>query len=235
MPERTPVAGKGSLASQSTQRNQTPKPPAQLEITPIILKREQVLHRIHLEIYKGDQFNPGKTGNARFSPIENVQGNPIPTLYAADILDAALMESVFHDVPYSPGFKMLDKRKLEGQQHSQIRITQDLTLADLNSKALRKLGVKRNELIDTEKDQYPQTREWAKAIHEQHPEIQGLCWVSRQDDTARAVVLFGDRVPRNALQQTSHSRSLLADEQTYKEILDLAEGIGVDLVSGKSI
>lgn len=143
------------------------------------------------------------------------------------------MESVFHDVSHAPGFKQYDKRKLQGQLHSEVQVTHDLTLADLGSVALRKLGVQRKQLIDTEKDQYPNTRAWAEAIHAQHKDIQGLSWVSRQDDSVRAVMLFGDRIPAGALQQVGDSRSLLDDEQLYGQLLDLADRIGVDLVPGK--
>lgn len=188
--------------------------------------------RVHSDEYAGSQFNPGLKGNARFSPIRDTRREPIPTLYAADTFEAALMESVFHDVPHAPGFKQFDKRKLEGQVHSKVRATQDLKLADLTSKPLRKLGVKRDQLIDTEKDQYPNTREWAKAIHAQHPDIQGLHWTSRQDDSARAVMLFGDRIPEGVLHQVGDSRSLLKDD-AYGEILNLAEVIGVNVVAGK--
>lgn len=211
----------------------TPKPPATLHITPVTLSRDQALHRVHSQDYEGDEFNPGLKGNARFSPIRNAQGDPIPTIYAADTFEAALMESVFHDVPHAPGFKQFDKRKLEGQEHSIVYATQDLKLADLSSKPLRKLGVTRKQLIDTEKDQYPEAREWAEAIHAQDPDIQGLYWISRQDDSARAMMLFGDRIPRGVLQQVGASRNLLQDEQAYGEVLDLAEVIGVNIVSGK--
>lgn len=211
----------------------TPKPPATLHITPVILSSNQMLHRVHSDEYEGDQFNPGSKGNARFSPIRNTQGDLIPTIYGADTFDAALMESVFHDVPHVPGFKQFDKRKLEGQEHSRVQVTQDLKLAALTSKPLRKLGPTRKQLIDTEKDQYPQTREWAEAIHKQHPDIQGLYWTSRQDDSAGAVMLFGDRVPESVLQQVGDSRSLLKDEQAYAEVLDVAEVIGVLIVPGK--
>jgi len=80
------------------------------------------------------QFNPAQTGDARFSPIQNSQGQPIPTLYAADTFQAALMESVFHDVPHDAGFKLFDWRKLHQQVHSQLEIRTDLMLADLTSK-----------------------------------------------------------------------------------------------------
>lgn len=210
----------------------TPAPPAMLHVTPWTLSGKQALHRVHSDQYRADEFNPGLKGNARFSPIQDAKGDHIPTIYAAATFDGAAMESVFHDVSHAPGFKHYDKRKLEGQLHSEVKVRRDLKLADLSSVALRKLGVPRKQLIDTEKDQYPNTRQWAEAIHSQHADIQGLSWISRQDDSARAVVLFGDRVPKGALQQVGDSRSLLQDEHAYAELLDLADRIGVDITPG---
>jgi hypothetical protein len=227
-PTAAPAATPAGNVSQAT-----PEPPDTLHVTPWTLSSKQALHRIHLDLYAGDQFNGGFNGNARFSPIRNAQGDPIPTLYAAATFDAAAMESVFHDVSHAPGFKHYDKRKLEGQLHSGVKVKNDLTLADLGSVALRKLGVQRKQLIDTEKDQYPKTRSWAEAIHARHEDIQGLSWISRQDDSARAVMLFGDRIPAGTLQQVGDSRNLLNDDQAYAQLLDLADRIGVDLVSGK--
>jgi hypothetical protein len=180
------------------------------------------------------QFNPGVQGNARFSPIRNDRGEPIPTLYAGTTLPCALMETVFHDVPHTAGFKSFDKNKLAGQAHSEVELAGDLQLVDLGRVALRKLGVPRKQLIDTEKDRYPVTRKWAEAIHQQCPEAQGLSWVSRQDDSARAFVLFGDRVADSTLQQKGESRSLIEDADAYTEVLDLAERIGLEIVPGKS-
>ncbi|EGP47071.1 hypothetical protein AXXA_07245 [Achromobacter insuavis AXX-A] len=144
------------------------------------------------------------------------------------------METVFHDVSFSPGFKSFDKAKLKDQVHSQVQASVDLVLADLRGKALRKLGVSRKQLIDTEKDLYPATRQWAQAIHAQCPDLQGLCWTSRQDDSAEAAMLFGDRVASGVLNQTGAPRSLLKDENSYWELLNLAEQIGVNIVPGNT-
>ncbi|WP_317846360.1 MULTISPECIES: hypothetical protein [unclassified Pseudomonas] len=38
-----------------------------------------------------------------------------------------------------------------------------------------------------------------EAIHSQYPDVQGLSWESRQDDSVRSVVLFGDRIPDGTL------------------------------------
>lgn len=207
-------------------------PPEHLHVTLTTLAAGELLHRVHLHRYAADAFNPGRQGNARFSPIVDAQGTPVPTLYAGTSLACALMETVFHDVPHLPGFKSFDKHKLTGQRHSLIKVAQTLQLIDLGSVALRKLGIPRKQLIDTEKDQYPATRAWAQALHRQCPQAQGLCWVSRQDDSARAFLFFGDRLHAGALQKHGDSRGLLEDTGTYDAVLDLAERIGVSVVAG---
>lgn len=207
-------------------------PPSTLVVSTVTWIRDTVIHRVHQNKYAADEFNPGLAGNARFSPIKDASGGAIPTLYGGATFECAAMETVFHDVPFVPGLKTLDKAKLAGQVHSQIRPDADLLLADLRGKALRKLGVARNQLIDTEKDQYPMTRQWAEAIHKQCPDVQGICWTSRQDDSAQALMVFGDRMKKGVLQQTGASRDLIGDTKAYGEVLALAEQIGVDIVLG---
>ena len=209
-------------------------PPSRLHIATLRWPAGTVVHRVHHGDYGAVQFNPGLKGNARFSPIADTNGDLIPTLYGGSSFACAAMESVFHDVPFAAGFKAYDKNKLGGHVHSQFSARQDLLLADLGSKALRKLGVQRNCLIDTEKDQYPVTRQWAVAIHAGFPQVQGLCWISCQDDSARALVLFGDRIGDGMLKASAPTRSLVGDSVAYGEILALAEQIGVDIVPGRS-
>lgn len=227
-----PASIPGPLHSDDTS-SATPVPPITLHVTPISLATGDVLHRVHQAKYQADQFNPGVHGNARFSPIQDEQGAVIPILYGGTTMACALMETVFHDVPHTAGFKSFDKNKLVGQVHSTVRIERELQLVDLSSVPLRKLGVTRKQLIDTEKDQYPATREWAKAIHGKCPQAQGLSWVSRQDDSARAVVLFGDRISDGALRPEGESHSLLDEAGAYDAVLDLAERIGVSIIRGK--
>ena len=192
--------------------------------------RGRAIHRIHLSRYAPTAFNPGLAGNARFSPIATANGQPIPTLYGGTSFDCAAMETVFHDVPFAAGFKSYDRRRLQGHLHSVLRPTADLLLVELSTIALRKLGVQRGQLIDTEKDRYPQTRAWAWAIHAQHTRAQGLCWISRQDDRAKAVMLFGDRVKASALAADVASRHVLLDAAAYADLIYLAQRIGVNLV-----
>lgn len=228
-------AGKVAAASiASPVPGATPVPPAVLHISKAVWPTGRLIHRIHQDPYASSAFNPGVKGNARFSPIKTAVGVSIPTLYGGTTFDCAAMETVFHDVPFAAGFKSLDKRKLEGQVHSVLLPTKDLVLADLSTVALRKLGIERSQLIDTESDHYPNTRQWAQAIHAQCLDIQGLYWVSRQDDRARAVMLFGDRIDAATLVPQGASRNVMLDPDAYAEVLALADRIGVSLITGKS-
>jgi len=209
----------------------TPVPSATLALTKITLPAGTHLHRVHLGSYGASQFNPGVKGNARFSPIKDATGSAVPTIYAATSFQAAAMETVFHDVPFAAGLKTMDMAKLDGQAYSTLQTSRDFVLADLCQVALRKLGISRAELIDTEKASYPDTRLWAIAIHTQFPDVEGLFWVSRQDDSARALVLFGDRIKANDLTQIGSPRSLLGDMKTNALVVALSKNIGVSLMT----
>jgi hypothetical protein len=191
----------------------------------------RVIHRIHRDHYRAVEFNPGN-GDARFSPINDSSGKRIPTVYGGTTYDCAAMETVFHDVPFAPGLKTFDKVKLIGQVHSRITPTRELIVADLRQIALRRLGIERSQLIDTEKDRYPQTRAWAAAIHDQCPDLDGLCWVSRQDDSALALLLFGDRVSSGDLLPDGEPIAIATDLNTYTRLLKLAARIGLNIIDG---
>ena len=212
----------------------TPRPHAgTLKTTTYSLSKGTVLHRVHHEHYAANQYNPGLRGNARFSPIQDAEGDPISTLYAGVTKNCAMMETIFHDVSFAPGLKTFDKSKLEGQVHSTLEVLEDLELVDLASVALRKLGITRKQLIDTEKNLYPMTRQWAEKFYEQCPAVHGLAWISRQDDTARAMMFFGDRITPKSLAQIGESLSLINDTTTYDDVLELAEKLDVLIVPDK--
>lgn len=217
-------------AAPATPQPAPPPPPNNLGalVRRMHWPRADVIHRIHEAIYASDSFNPG-IGDARFSPILDAKGKSIPTIYGGETLDCAAMETVFHDVPFAPGLKSVAKRKLHGHLYSRVAASSDLLLADLRATALRKLGVTRPQLIETEKDGYPYTRSWAEAIHAQCPNVQGLCWVSRQDDRALAIVLFGDRIDPGLLSPHAPSADIVNDTATYTDIVLLADRIGVKL------
>ena len=117
--------------------------------------------------------------------------------------------------------------------YSLLAAQTSLVLADLRGRALRKLGVVRASLIDTEKDSYPRTRRWAEAIHRHDLRVQGLLWTSRQDDSGTALVLFGDRLDPATLHALAPTRALI-ERELYENVRELAEQIGVRIVSGRT-
>jgi hypothetical protein len=185
------------------------------------------MYRVHETIYAVDQFNPSPKGNARFSPIHDLSGNVIPTLYAATTPRGALMESVFRDVPYRAGFKNVDPKRLEGRVCSTLQFQTDFRLLDLSKVALRGIGIQPRQLIDTTKAHYPVTRRWAEQVFAAHPKVQGFLWSSRQDDRALAVVLFGNRVKASDLRDGKISRPLIKSGAPENFVLQLATDLKV--------
>jgi len=154
----------------------------------------------------------------------------IPTLYGGTTFECAAMETVFRDIPYSRSLKTFDKSKLQDRLASVISPTRDLQLINLANTALRKLGIPRNQLIDSDAADYPQTRPWAVALYEQFPQADGLVWVSRQDDQAHSLVIFGDRVKKSDLAEVAPPKDITGDPGIYAQLLDLAQRIGVNII-----
>ena len=204
-----------------------------LNATLIQWGKGKTVFRVHRSIYKADQFNDSRKGDARFSPlIDAGREKVIPTLYAGTTLECALMETVFHDVPYQPGLKTVSKAKyVAGVICSTLSLTDDLCLVDLGSVALHKLGVAPSALTQTSAAHYPASREWAVLLHEQNPAAQGLIWTSRRDDHAEAMLLFGDRIGAVVLQVEDNVLPLLLpDGSACMEVLTLAARLDVLLV-----
>jgi hypothetical protein len=207
------------------------RPPAgPLNVTLITWDRGREMHRVHGSGYRGNQFNPTSSGNARFSPIRDRSGAIIPTLYAGTTLDCALMETIFHDLPYKAGFKPVSKRKLIAKVHSIVLPKIGLLLVDLGTVALHKLGIDHAHLIETTKAFYPRTRGWAEALYAQVPNAHGLSWTSRRHDHEQAVVLFGGRLNPSDLEISGSSIPLLVGTNAAVPVIDLATRLDATLV-----
>jgi len=139
------------------------------------------------------------------------------------------METVFHDVPFVAGPKNWSKAThVAGKVYSKLTLSRNLALIDLSAVPLRKLGISRKDLIECDGSQYPETRAWALALHDQYPYAEGLTWTSRQADPARALVLFEDRLIGAALAPIATPTSLLLpDGSAIIEVLMLAQRLGV--------
>jgi hypothetical protein len=75
-------------------------------------------------------------------------------------IDAALSEMVFHDLPIR-GSKHLAHAQLVHRLGAALVARRDLLLVDLTSDGLRRLGLTRGELIESDSRSYPQTAAWA--------------------------------------------------------------------------
>ena len=110
-------------------------------------------------------FNPG-FGTGRFHPIVDAGGNPIPTLYAANQINGALAETLFHnrlagDIIFHA--ELIEKRL------SRLIQKQALSLIDLTGFYLRRLGLKRSQLLEADETFYRVTARWAEALHRAAP------------------------------------------------------------------
>lgn len=208
-----------------------PKPPSKRppKLVPL---GASALWRVHPRAYRSMQFNTSDQGDARFSPIRRADGSVIPVLYGASTLAGAIMETVFHDVPTPPDGYIFDIDTLrdQGLVVSRIRPKRRIKVVDLSTKGLKRLGLHRTDLIDTSVTAYPRTREWAAWLYASTAG-KGLVWTSRQDDGARAVVLFADRVQESAF-KVEIDRESLCDGPHFTALLDIAEHIGIDAVFG---
>jgi len=212
-------------------RRTTPHPPSKRS-PKLVSLGVGALWRVHPASYRATEFNPSKSGNARFSPIRRPDGAIIPVLYGASTLAGAIMETVFHDVPTPPDGYILDIEDLREQDLvvSRVRPKRRLQAVDLSTKGLKRLGLQRTDLIDTPVTAYSLTRGWGEWLHGATP-ARKLLWTSRQNDAARAVVLFGDRLPESAL-KVEVDREPLCEDEHLDALIELAEHIGIERLFG---
>lgn len=150
-----------------------------------------------IRCYKGTmgahEFNT-TAASRRFRPVRNTSGI-VPTLYAADLVEGALSESVFHDVPVRGKGRRIQRKALVQMIRATLIPTRDLQLVQLHGAGLDRLGATHAELIESSARQYPRTAAWGQAIYDQG-NYDGLVWRSRQFNDSYALMLWGDRVDR---------------------------------------
>ncbi|MDE1994687.1 MAG: RES family NAD+ phosphorylase [Rhizobiaceae bacterium] len=200
----------------------------------VLLAAGTELHRIHPSVYKAEQFNPTAAGDARFSPIQDVGGAIIPTIYAAQTFECAACEIILR-CPDTlridpktglPTFQIVFPADFKAYGHSIVKTMAELSLVDLTNAGQRKIGVNQNALLAGPRSTYPATRAWAERIHATCPKAQGIYYSSAQFGPDFATVLFGDRVPAGVLDPVS-SRSV-ADAACHSEIRSLANSLSIE-------
>lgn len=181
-----------------------PPPPDLGRVVPLVESwpRSTPIVRVFSSKRRPHAFNPGSDPprvQGRFHFFADAGGAIVPVLYGSDHEDGAISETVFHDVPVRGDLRVVLESRLDSLSLVTLRPGRDLRLVQLLGHGLRRLRVGASSLTDTEAAEYPHTVAWARAIHAAIPEADGLVWMSRQFNAAKALVLFGDRVAAREL------------------------------------
>ena len=185
-----------------------------------------LLQRMHIRQFAGNLFNPCQGSPTRFAPIRNHNGDCIPSLYASGTIVAAVYETIFHDIPAAATRKTVPVSQITERMHSTLRLRRPVRLAGLRAPDLRKWGLDRDGLLGSLPVAYPQTALWAKAVHHQFADMEGLIWTSIQCDPDDALLLFGDRVAQSDLEVVS-VRDGSVDGSLWKDVRDAGRRGGI--------
>lgn len=205
-----------------------PRPPALFDTAVTELPVGSQLWRIHNALLAGDSFNPG-FGASRFAPIGPAKKR-VPTAYAASDFEAAVFETIFHDMDPAEPFKSTRRSALAAVRCSVLRVASPLRLRSFHAPDLMKLGIARTQLIDTHAREYPDTRRWSAALYRRDADIHGMVWSSRAYPSTDALLLFGDRLPAAAL-SVVQTTAIDDDPGLLARFRQLAERSGVALVA----
>lgn len=206
-----------------------PKPDSSLTApNTVILKQGAVLERVHNRNFGANMFNPCLGNPTRFAPIKDISGQCVPSLYAGETFEAAVFETIFHDVPAKAKRKSVPKKKVEDTAEARLETQRDLTLVSLREPDLKRWRIKRTQLIASSPKLYSQTAAWAEAIHRQFQDVDGLEWTSNQCDPSTAYLFFGDRVQASDF-SVIYSRDGLTDPSFLHDVRRIGRRSGIKI------
>ena len=169
-------------------------------------------------------FNPGFGAPTRFAFF----GTPvIPVLYASATEEAAVAETLLHDIPVSGGILPYDKYARTVM--ARLQVARPVRVGVLHGLGLRQLKVTVAELTASGAETYPETVKWAQAAHD--AEFDGLVWMSRLCNDDKAYVFFGDRCDDAFIQDSTFGR-LFATGADQLWLIDLCAPLQVDVLLG---
>jgi RES domain len=204
----------------------TPAPPKPFNPKTATLDIGTQLYRVFTaaEDRTPTMFNPGFGAPTRFAFF----GTPlIPVLYAAATEEAAVAETLSHDIPVSGGILPYDKYARTVM--ARLQVTRPVRVGILHGLGLRQLKVTAADLTASGADTYPETVKWAQAAHD--AELDGLVWMSRLCNDAKAYVFFGDRCDDAFIQDSTFGR-LFATGADQLWLIDLGGPLHVDVLLG---
>lgn len=201
------------------------QPPDPFEPATATLPAGHLLYRVLSATRTATDFNPGFGGRTRFGFF----GKPVvPIMYAADTEDAAIAETLLHDIPAAGGLLPYDQYATKVLVR--LKVTRTVRLGILHGTGLRRLKVTAGELTASPASSYDSTVRWAEAAH--GAGLDGLVWMSRQCNDTKAYVFFGDRCTSENptfTQDTSHAR-IFASPADQIWLIDRCAPLHVDVL-----
>lgn len=205
----------------------TPRPPRPFDPLIATMSAGSPLYRVYSPPRHATEFNPGVGAPTRFAFF----GTPrVPVLYAAGSEEAAIAETLLHDIPPQGGPLPYDR--YASKVMCRITVTRTLRLAVLHGLGLRRLGVTAEQVTASPADTYEHTVRWAEAAHDFTDAdglLDGLVWMSRLCNDARAYLFFGDRCA-DAFETDESSARLLATGIDQMWLIDLCAPLHVDVL-----
>ncbi|OCB19323.1 hypothetical protein A5674_07070 [Mycobacterium malmoense] len=197
-------------------------PPDPFEPATATLPAGHRLYRVLSATRTATDFNPGIGSRTRFGFF----GDPaVPVMYAADTEDAAIAETLLHDIPVDGGLLPYDQ--YADKVLVRLRVTRPVRLGVLHGTGLRRLKVAAADLTASPASSYASTVRWAAAAH--GAGLDGLVWMSRQCNDAKAYVFFGDRCAKAFAQDPSHAR-IFAGPADQLWLIDRCAPLHVDVL-----
>lgn len=189
-----------------------PEPPQATELSPAteVVPAGTQLVRLHHRRFGPTAFNPTEDAEGRFRPIYE-EGEVVPTAYLAGDQETALAEVLLRgvDALAAGNEPRLYRRDVEEVSMAGIEVTRELRLARLRGQGLTRLRVRRAQLIEVGRDDYPYTARWAQVLYECEERFDGTAWTSHQNDSGLAMMLWEGRVdPGRDLGMTGEAQDL---------------------------
>jgi hypothetical protein len=198
------------------------RPPVPFDPATATLGAGHLLYRVLSATRTATEFNPGFGAPSRFGFF----GNPVvPIMYGAETEDAAIAETLLHDIPTEGGLLPYDQYATKVLVR--LEVTQPLRVAILHGTGLRRLKVTAAELTSSPASSYASTVWWAEAAHDAG--LDGLVWMSRQCNDAKVYVFFGDRCAQAFVQDPTHAR-IFASPADQIWLIDRCAPLHVDVL-----
>ena len=198
------------------------RPPDPFDPATANLPAGHLLYRVLSATRTATDFNPGVGSMTRFGFF----GKPVvPIMYAAESEDAAIAETLLHDIPVEGGLLPYDQYATKVLVR--LELTERLRVGVLHGTGLRRLKVSAAEVTSSPASSYADTVRWAEAAHQAG--LDGLVWMSRQCNDTKAYVFFGDRCADTFEQDPSHAR-IFASPADQIWLIDRCAPLHVDVL-----